>query len=201
MAPLAPPIAPHDEHALLRRVAAGDRKAFESLYQTYYRRLFAYLLKVTRRAELVEELVNDVMFAVWTGAGRFDGRSRVSTWIFGIAYHKALKALARNASPLAGPARQPVDEDGREPELAAAGDEPESLITRRELASTLGKALGNLSPEQRAVVELTYYYELSYQEISEIVGCPVNTVKTRMFHARRRLRELLPRFGVSSHAG
>jgi RNA polymerase sigma factor (sigma-70 family) len=201
MAPLAPPIAPHDEHALLRRVAAQDRKAFEALYQTYYRRLFAYLLKVTRRAEMVEELVNDVMLAVWTGAGRFDGRSRVSTWIFGIAYHKALKALARNASPLAGPARQPADGEGREPELAAAGDEPESLVTRRELATTLGKALGNLSPEQRAVVELTYYYELSYQEISEIVGCPVNTVKTRMFHARRRLRELLPRFGVSSHAG
>jgi RNA polymerase sigma factor (sigma-70 family) len=201
MAPLAPPIAPHDEHALLRRVAAEDRKAFEALYQTYYRRLFAYLLKVTRRAELVEELVNDVMFAVWTGAGRFDGRSRVSTWIFGIAYHKALKALARNASPLTGPAHQAPDEDGREPEIAAPGDEPESLITRRELASTLGKALGSLSPEQRAVVELTYYYELSYQEISEIVGCPVNTVKTRMFHARRRLKELLPRFGVSSHAG
>jgi len=201
MAPLAPPIAPHDEHALLRRVAAEDRKAFEALYQTYYRRLFAYLLKVTRRAELVEELVNDVMFAVWTGAGRFDGRSRVSTWIFGIAYHKALKALARNASPLNGPARQAPEEDGREPELAAPGDEPESLITRRELATTLGKALGSLSPEQRAVVELTYYYELSYQEISDIVGCPVNTVKTRMFHARRRLKELLPRFGVSSHAG
>jgi RNA polymerase sigma factor (sigma-70 family) len=201
MAPLAPPIAPHDEHALLRRVAAEDRKAFEALYQTYYRRLFAYLLKVTRRAELVEELVNDVMFAVWTGAGRFDGRSRVSTWIFGIAYHKALKALARNASPLTGPAHQTPDEDGREPEIAAPGDEPESLLTRRELATTLGKALGNLSPEQRAVVELTYYYELSYQEISEIVGCPVNTVKTRMFHARRRLKELLPRFGVSSHAG
>jgi RNA polymerase sigma factor (sigma-70 family) len=197
------PIAPDDEHALLRRVAAQDRKAFEALYQAYYRRLFAYLFKVTRRGELVEELVNDVMFAVWTGAGRFDGRSRVSTWIFGIAYHKALKALARNASPLAGPAHQPAEEDRRESqaELAAPGEEAESLLTRRELATTLGKALGSLSPEQRAVVELTYYYELSYHEISEIVGCPVNTVKTRMFHARRRLKELLPRFGVSSHAG
>jgi RNA polymerase sigma factor (sigma-70 family) len=196
-------LAPDDEPALLRRVAAQDRKAFEALYQIYYRRLFAYLFKVTRRGELVEELVNDVMFAVWTGAARFDGRSRVSTWIFGIAYHKALKALARNASPLGGPAAQPAD-DGRadrDAALAAPSEEPESLITRRELASTLGKALGTLSPEQRAVVELTYYYELSYHEISAIVGCPVNTVKTRMFHARRRLKELLPRLGVSSHAG
>ncbi len=202
MAPTAL-IAPDEEHALLRRVATQDRKAFEALYQCYYRRLFAYLFKVTRRGELVEELVNDVMLAIWTGAARFDGRSRVSTWVFGIAYHKALKALARNASPLGGPAAQPA-EDGREDRnaaFAAATEEPENLLTRRELATTLGKALGTLSPEQRAVVELTYYYELSYNEISEIVGCPVNTVKTRMFHARRRLKELLPRLGVSSHAG
>jgi len=81
------------------------------------------------------------------------------------------------------------------------GDEPESLLARRELAGVLGRALHELSPEQRAVVELTYFYGRSYQEISEIVGCPVNTVKTRMFHARRRLKELLPGLGVSSHAG
>lgn len=197
------PTAPDAELALLRRVAAQDRKAFESLYQAYYRRLFAYLFKVTRRGELVEELVNDVMLAVWTGAARFDGRSRVSTWVFGIAYHKALKALAKNASPLGGPAMQPAAEgrEDHESAFAAPADEPENLLTRRELATTLGKALGALSPEQRAVVELTYYYELSYHEISEIVGCPVNTVKTRMFHARRRLKQLLPGLGVSSHAG
>jgi RNA polymerase sigma-70 factor (ECF subfamily) len=199
--PVVIQIAPDDEHALLRRVAAQDRKAFEALYQVYYRRLFAYLFKVTRRGELVEELVNDVMLAVWTGAARFDGRSRVSTWIFGIAYHKALKALARAAAAPAAYASADASREEREPALAAASEEPESLITRRELASTLGKALGALSPEQRAVVELTYYYELSYHEISDIVGCPVNTVKTRMFHARRRLRELLPRLGVSSHTG
>ena len=82
-----------------------------------------------------------------------------------------------------------------------AGGEPESLAARRELATVLGRALCSLSPEQRAVVELTYYYGLAYTEIAEIVGCPVNTVKTRMFHARRRLKELLPELGISSHAG
>src|SRR3954471_13782798 len=84
-----------DELTLLRRVATKDRKAFEALYHLYYRRLFGYLLKLTRRAELVEEVLNDVMMAIWKGAASFDGRSRPSTWIFGIAYHKALKALAR----------------------------------------------------------------------------------------------------------
>jgi RNA polymerase sigma factor (sigma-70 family) len=183
----------NDEPALLRRVAAKDRRAFEALYHLYYRRLFGYLLKLTRRADLVEEVLNDVMLAIWKGAAGFDGRSRPSTWIFGIAYHKALKALSRRSNdqpgnPDAGP--EPVDTE-----------EPERLAVRRELASVLGRAIGALSPEQRAVVELTYYYGLAYQEIAEIVGCPVNTVKTRMFHARRRLRQLLPELGVSGYAG
>ena len=183
---------PNDELALLRRVAAKDRKAFEALYQVYYRRLFGYLLKLTRRTDLVEEVLNDVMLAVWKCAGTFDGRSRVSTWIFGIAYHKALKVLAR---------RPEEQEDSEERPEPVDSEEPESLAARRELAGVLGRALGALPPEQRAVVELTYYYGLAYQEISEIVGCPVNTVKTRMFHARRRLRELLPGLGISSYAG
>jgi len=178
-----------DELTLLRRVATKDRKAFEALYNLYYRRLFGYLLKLTRRAE---EVLNDVMLAIWKGAASFDGRSRPSTWIFGIAYHKGLKALARRPAEVDG------DSEGPEP---VDRDEPESLAARRELAGVLGRALGSLSPEQRAVVELTYYYGLAYPEIAEIVGCPVNTVKTRMFHARRRLKELLPGMGVSGYAG
>ncbi|HEY2289890.1 MAG TPA: sigma-70 family RNA polymerase sigma factor [Thermoanaerobaculia bacterium] len=181
-----------DELTLLRRVATKDRKAFEALYHLYYRRLFGYLLKLTRRVDLVEEVLNDVMLAIWKGAASFDGRSRPSTWIFGIAYHKALKALARRPAAVDG------DAEGPEP---VDRDEPESLAARRELAGVLSRALGSLSPEQRAVVELTYYYGLAYPEIAEIVGCPVNTVKTRMFHARRRLKELLPGMGVSGYAG
>ncbi|HEY0510572.1 MAG TPA: sigma-70 family RNA polymerase sigma factor [Thermoanaerobaculia bacterium] len=183
----------NDELTLLRRVATKDRRAFEALYHLYYRRLFGYLLKLTRRADLVEEVLNDVMLAIWKGAASFDGRSRPSTWIFGIAYHKALKAIARRPQEPQGTAEEsaePVDTE-----------EPERLAVRRELASVLGRAIGALSPEQRAVVELTYYYGLAYQEIAEIVGCPVNTVKTRMFHARRRLKELLPELGVSGYAG
>jgi RNA polymerase sigma-70 factor (ECF subfamily) len=182
-----------DELELLLRVAAKDRRAFEALYQRYYRRLFGYLFKVTRRAELVEEVLNDVMFTVWQSAARFDGRSRPSSWILGIAYRKALKALSRLPDRF-GSSRQ-EDDDSVDPE------EPERLAVRREVASVLGRALTALSPDQRAVVELTYYEGLSYREIAEIVGCPVNTVKTRMFHARRRLRQVLPALGCASHTG
>src|SRR5437868_10331731 len=139
------------ETSLLRRISVRDRKAFEALYHLYYRRLFAYLLKITRRADLVEEVLDDVMLAVWKGAPGFDGRSRPSTWIFGIAYHKALKALARRAARL-----PEVTDPDREPAEPVDHEEPESLLARRELASVLGRALHELPAEQRTVVELTY---------------------------------------------
>lgn len=192
-------MARDSELALLHRIAEKDRAAFEELYTLYYRRLFSYLFKLTRRAEMVEEVLNDVMVVIWRKAASFDGRSRPSTWIFGIAYHKAMKALAQRR-----PRQSPEwsgDDAGHQPAEPVDHDQPENLLVRRELATTLGRALLEISAEQRAVVELTYYHGLSYQEISEVVGCPVNTVKTRMFHARRRLRDLLPAMGVSSHVG
>lgn len=173
-----------EDAVLLAGVAAKDRAAFEALYHRYHPRLFSYLFKVTRRAELVEEVLNDVMFVVWRKAGSFDGRSRASTWIFGIAYRKALKALSRREHPPEGGA-EPVSEVS--PEAGA-----ELRLVRRELVSTLGQAMARLSPEQRSVLELTYTYGYSCREIAEQQDCPVNTVKTRMFYARRRLRELLP---------
>lgn len=185
------------DHRLLRRISRGDREAFEELYRRYHRRLFGYVFKVTRRQELVDEVLDDTLLAVWQGAGSFGGRSRPSTWIFGIAYRKSLKAIRRlsreDEARGAAPGVEPPEPD----DLPASPDGPESLMVRRELSSTLGRALGELPPEQRAVVELTYAHGCSYREIAEIVGCPVNTVKTRMFHARRRLRELLPKLGVS----
>lgn len=184
---------PESEAALLRRIAAKDRRAFEALYHAYYRRLFAYLFKTVRRPELAEEVLDDVMLAVWTGAGGFDGRSRPSTWIFGIAYHKALKAMARQDRHKA----EVEESDGDAPMTPMTEEGPDGLLARREMADVLGRALRSLPLEQRTVVELTYYHGFAYQEIAEIMGCPVNTVKTRMFHARRRLRELLPGLGVS----
>ena len=191
---------PDGEAELLRRIAAKDRRAFEALYHAYYRRLFAYLFKTIRRPELAEEVLDDVMLAVWMGAGGFDGRSRPSTWIFGIAYHKALKALDRQSrqdrrAPSGGAAEEEEAHGRGEPEPPEEG--PEGLLARREMTDVLERALRRLPLEQRTVVELTYYHGFSYQEIAEVMSCPVNTVKTRMFHARRRLRELLPGLGVS----
>lgn len=172
-----------DDATLIVRIAARDRDAFESLYRGYYPRLRRFIERVTRRPQIVDEIVNDTMYVVWRKAPSYNLRSKVSTWIFGIALRRALKALKRTDDP--------VDfvPDER-PDPGSAG--PEGLLLQQETRASIVRALGALSPEHRAVIELTYFEGYSCAEIAEIVRCPVNTVKTRMFHARRRLRMLMP---------
>ena len=170
------------ERTLIDAVAARQLQAFETLYRSYHARLTRFLDRMTRRAGLVDEIVNDTMYVVWESAGRYNGECKVSTWIFAIAYRKALKALRRLDEPLAD-----VDPDAQ----ASLEPGPEQLLGRRETNKALADALSALSVEHRAVVELTYFHGAGYREIAQIVDCPVDTVKTRMFHARRRLRDLL----------
>jgi RNA polymerase sigma-70 factor (ECF subfamily) len=167
------------ERTLLAAVARRDRNAFAELYRIYQRRLYGYLRRFVANAVLVEEIVDDVMFVVWTDAKKFRGKSAVSSWIFGIAYRKALTVLRREGRYEA-PLRRDVE--------TADPNSP----SRADL-ELVHAGLAGLSPDHRQVIELTYFCGYSYKEIAEIADCPVNTVKTRMFHARRRLKVLLPR--------
>lgn len=179
-----------DDHQLVSRIADHDLEAFRELYDRYFRRLFGFVYKVTRRADLVEEVVQETLLVVWRDAGRFSGRGGASSWIFGIAYRRALKLLGSEKSR-ARRERIAASEDlCREPRPG-----PELRLDARERANAVWSAMAELSAAQRAVVELTFFEGCSYAEIAEIVGCPVNTVKTRMFHARRRLRERLADLG------
>ncbi len=176
----------HEDQAylkLLQRVAVKDRLAFEQLYEELHPKLTRYLNRLVRRPELVEELVSDTLYVVWEKAADFQGRSKVTTWIIGIAYLKGIKALDRLKRM---PEQQAMEyaEDEREDQC--------DLIKRIGLQDWLASGLEQISADQRSVVELTYFYGCSYQEIAEIMDCPVNTVKTRMFHARRKLEVLLP---------
>lgn len=171
-----------DERELLERVKAHDVHAFERLYRLYQPRLARFLVNLLRRPQLVEEVLNDTMMVVWQTAGSFRGTSKLSTWVFAIAYRKALKARVRWPDP--------VEEDERD--LRASNDPPpDAELERSRVHGALVGAMEQLSAEQRAVVDLTYFHELGYREIADILGCPVDTVKTRMFHARRRLRQAL----------
>ena len=170
-----------DEVVLLQRVAAGDRLAFEALYRGYFPRLTRFLERLMRRPQSVEEVLNDAMLVVWRKAASFNGQSKVSTWIFAIAYRKALKAMKQFD--------EPVESDDELSESPQPG--PESRLMQRQLTESLWENIGRMSSEHRAVIELTYYHGYAYREIAQIMGCPIDTVKTRMFHARRRLRLML----------
>ena len=171
------------EARLVTQIAAGELRAFEQLYRAYHPRLTRFLERVTRRPSLVGELLNDTMWVVWKRADSYNGRSKVSTWIFAIAYRKALKAM--------GSIDEPIESVPADDSPQTATPNPEQQLAHRQLGAALRHVLGDLSVEQRAVVDLTYFHDIGYREIGAIVGCPVDTVKTRMFHARRRLRTLL----------
>jgi RNA polymerase sigma-70 factor (ECF subfamily) len=178
-----------EDLTLLRQIGAGDRDSFRRLYTKYYGRLLGFIYRLTGRRELAEEGVNDVMFVVWSSGRSFAGNSKVSTWIMGIAYRKGLKLAEKSRRWYTRFAS--VDGDAWNEPSAEAGVHTFDADLREELEH----GIRQLPPKQRAVLELTYYYGYSYEEIATIADCPVNTVKTRMFHARAKLKSLLPSFG------
>jgi RNA polymerase sigma-70 factor (ECF subfamily) len=166
------------ELALLTRIIARDAQAMHELYHLYHRRLARFLMRLTSRYDLAEEIINDTFWVIWQHAADFRGASQLSTWVFGIAYRRALKTLRRVRPDL------PLDSE----EVPEQTEEP---WQQAELREWLGAALGKLPHEQRMVLELAYHLGHSCEEIAEIMQCPTNTVKTRMFHARRKLKGLL----------
>jgi RNA polymerase sigma-70 factor, ECF subfamily len=168
------------ELRLLNRIAQQDRDAFRELYFIYHRRLSRFISRLTTRHDLAEEIINDTLWTVWKKAGAFRGASQVSTWILGIAYRQSLTTLRRFSSHM--PIEAPP---GRETAIA------EDVHATSETRDWLGQALEQLPIEQRMVIEFTYFLGHSCEEIATIMSCPVNTVKTRMFYARRKLKASL----------
>lgn len=179
------------ERVLLSRVAQHDRSSFEELYLSYHRRLTRFLMRLAPRYDIAEEVINDTFWIVWQKAGDFRGGSQVSTWIMGIAYRRALKAL-RALKPEAE--TQPIS--------SVSGtllvDDPNDANATE---SWVLDALAHLPTEQRMAIELAYYLGHSCEEIGTIMQCPVSTVKARMFHARQKLKHILPRLAGESDEG
>lgn len=171
-----------DEAVLVRWVAAGDQRAFDELYRLYLPRLRRFLGSMLSNPPLVEEVLDDTMFVVWTRSASFDGASKVSTWIFSIAYRTALSAMRRR--------RDTQSDEGQE-DRPSPDQGPEDQLAGKHVRRAILRAMDRLSSDHRAVVDLTYFHELGYREIAQIMGCPVETVKTRMHYARRRLRRAL----------
>jgi len=171
-----------EETALIARVAACDEIAFESLYRAYHPRLRHFLLRMMRRPALIEDVLDETMLVVWRNARTYNHASRLSTWIFAIAYRQSLKALRRHGELL--------DHEDAD-RLHSPMQGPEGELQRQQVSARLQAAIAALSADHRAVIELTYYQGYGCREVAAIMRCPVDTVKTRMFYARRRLKSLL----------
>jgi RNA polymerase sigma-70 factor (ECF subfamily) len=173
--------------ALVKSMAAGDEDALCALYAAYGRRLFAYAYRLTGSEQVAEEVVQDALLAAWKGARGYRGDSRVATWLLGIVHHRALNAVRRKRLPIDGVERAAAVADG------AAG--PEAQAEAGERRRALRQALGRLSRDHRAVLELVFYQGLSLAEAAEVVGCPVGTVKSRLSYAKANLRQALAEAG------
>jgi RNA polymerase sigma-70 factor, ECF subfamily len=181
----------HDasEPDLLEAVAAGDLASFELLYRLYDTRVFHYVRTFVRDHTVAEEIVGDVMLAVWRGAGTFSRTARVSTWIFGIARHKALDALRRSSRHQRDTA---LDEAI---DLPHTGESPDDGAHRRQVVMLTQHALTQLSVDHQEILRLVFHEELPYEEIATLLSIPINTVKTRVYYAKQHLKQQLERLG------
>jgi RNA polymerase sigma-70 factor (ECF subfamily) len=157
-------------------VQAKDRLAFESLYNCYREPLSRFLRRFTDRQDIIEEVINDSFMVIWLHAGKFRAESQVSTWIFGIAYRTAMKALRRRPNLCYLSEMMDMDEPAIDP------------TADFESKDWLDRAIGTLSRDQRATLLLAYKYGYSVEEISNLMASPQGTVKARMFHGRSNLR-------------
>jgi RNA polymerase sigma-70 factor (ECF subfamily) len=174
------------DDGLIRAIAAGSQYAMRTLYARHHVRVFRFIAHLVTDTGRAEDLVSEVFIDVWSQAGRFEDRAQVSTWILSIARYKALSAL------LAQRRRRIVELDDTAMELIEdTADTPEQSLLNRDCSAQLRACLKHMSREHREVIDLVYYREKSVEEVAEIIQMPKNTVKTRMFYARKRLAQVL----------
>jgi RNA polymerase sigma-70 factor (ECF subfamily) len=176
------------DEVLIGRIAKGDRLAMQVLFARHHVRVYRFVLRLVGNPSVAEDLISEVFLDVWRQADRFEGRSAVSTWMLAIARFKALSALRKRPD-------EELDEETAEA-IEDTSDNPEVALEKKDKSAVLRQCLEKLSPEHKEIIDLVYYHEKSVEEVAEIVGIPENTVKTRMFYARKKLAELLQAAGV-----
>jgi RNA polymerase sigma-70 factor, ECF subfamily len=171
------------DESLIAAIATGDEGAMRTLYNRHSLRVFRFVTRLIGDATTAEDVVSETFIDVWRQADRFEGRSAVGTWIMSIARFKALSARRR---------RQDAELDDKMAETVAdESSTPEEVMLSVDRSEQLRQCLKQLSPEHREIVDLVYYHDKTIEEVAEITQVPKNTVKTRMFYARKRLAQLL----------
>lgn len=185
------------DRALIERIAAGSEEAMTELYDRHAQRLHAFALARLRDPAAAADVLSEVLVEVWRRADRFEGRAKVSSWLFGIAHHKVIDELRRRGRR--GLARADEDEASALPDPCAV--DPADAIDAAGDVERLRHCLERLGDAHREAVHLAFFEDLSCAEIADIAACPVGTVKTRLFHAKRLLKRCLGGETGGSDAG
>lgn len=172
--------------SLLERIERKDQAAFAELYKAFSRRVFAYALNMVNDQARAEEILVDTMHEVWRAPGRFRGDSQFSTWVIGIARNKALMAY-RSRRP------DEVHDDLDDIAETEAADTPDGFaaLAAKQRSEGVQRCMKRLSDEHRECMHLVFFEGQSLAEVAAVQGCPENTVKTRMFHARQKIKNCL----------
>jgi len=186
--PIDLPMQTTSDEVLIARIAGGDRLAMQVLFARHHVRVYRFVLRLVRNDATAEDLISEVFLDVWRQAGKFEGRSAVTTWMLSIARFKALSSLRRRPD-------EELDEETAE-RIVDQADDPETALAKKDKGAVLRECLTRLTAEHREVIDLVYYHEKSVEEGADIVGIPEATVKTRMFYARKKMSELLKEQGI-----
>ncbi|MGL4184612.1 MAG: sigma-70 family RNA polymerase sigma factor [Thiotrichaceae bacterium] len=178
------------DEVLLTQIAAGDQQAFSQLYLRYQSKLVRYCARVLKDdVAQAADIVDEAMFDVWRSAGNFAGRSKPSTWIYSIARNKLISWLRKTSEVT-------LEDESILDALIDPAATPAEELAMDDMQQQLLRLMDQLTDEHREVLKLTYFEDKSVKEVAELLGISENTVKTRMFYARKRLAQLLDKAGI-----
>jgi RNA polymerase sigma-70 factor (ECF subfamily) len=169
-----------EEKLLVEQVAAGDPAAFRQLYDLSYGRVARYVQKMVSDNSLVDDILVQTYTVAWQRSDAFKGNGRITTWLIGIARNIMFREFKKVKKYV------PFEE-----EYSAADTKSQFQVEVKSTNAAVKAALQALSVKHREILELVFYQEFSYMEVAELIGIPVNTVKTRVFHAKQALRDVL----------
>lgn len=171
-----------DDHALLKRVASGDKGAMKRLYERHHAGVLAFVESRLRDPMEAFDVVQDAFLDVWRSAGRHEGRSSVKTWIFSIARNKTIDRFRKGGREV------PFEEDFDPPDITPNA---EAVIEAASDAAQVRACIDKLTPPQARAVKLAFYEDLAYADIAELEQVPEGTIKTRIHHAKKLLMQCL----------
>jgi len=185
-----------DDRALVARVLGGDRDRFTELVKRYEKRVINYVYRITHRYEDAHDLTQEIFVKVFVALDRFDPKYQFSTWLFRIAQNSAIDALRKKSISEVPLARPTSDEEpaGKEREFPDDGISPYRALKNKQLSAAIDKAVENLPPDYRELIQLRHFGELSYEEIASMKKLPLGTVKNKLFRARNLLKDALGSF-------